>query len=253
MIINNINPVLFKIGFLQIRYYGLIYALGFVLAYFFLRYQIKKGRLTLDNKQLDDLLFYLLIGVVMGSRLFYAIFYSPYLMFTDFLGLFRIWEGGLAFHGGLIGAVIAVYLFSKKYKIKIYDILDAIVVPGILGLALGRIANYTNHELYGYVTNVPWCVMFTDVIGCRHPYQIYAGITHLIVFGILWFSYSRQKIKGTTFWNFVLFYGIFRFITDFFKVEDKFFGMGVGQIASIAMIGIASYILLKKIIKEKEN
>lgn len=244
MITNTIDPILFKLGALEIRYYGIIYALGFVIAYLFMAHYIKKGKVkNMNTKKLDDLILYLLIGVVVGSRLFYTIFYPPYLLFTAPLSALKVWEGGLAFHGGLIGVVLVIYLFSKKHKVKKMEILDALVIPTSLALAFGRIANFTNHELYGYVTNVPWCVNFKGVIGCRHPYQIYAFITHILLFGILILIYKNQKRIGTTFWNFVLFYGVFRFITDFFKVEQKFIGLGIGQIMSLVMIGLSIYLL----------
>ena len=255
MIINNINPVITKIGSLEIRYYGIIFALGFVIGYFFLRHYIKNGRLkNVSTKKLDDLILYLIIGGVAGARLFYAIFYPPYLLFTSPLEIFMVWQGGLAFHGGLIGAIIAVYLFARKNKLKTLALFDALVIPAALGLAFGRIANYTNHELYGPITSLPWCVVFKTVEGCRHPYQIYASITHFLTFLILLVVYKKSKKDGTTFWSFILTYGIFRFITDLFKVELKFFGLGIGQLVSIIMIIIGILALLDKLpFKKKER
>jgi phosphatidylglycerol:prolipoprotein diacylglycerol transferase len=237
MIVNNIDPVLTKIGSLEIRYYGIIFALGFVVSYLFLRYYIKKGRLkNLTIKKLDDLILYLIIGIIAGSRIFYTIFYPPYLLFTNPLEIFMIWQGGLAFHGGLIGAIIAIYIFAKKNKLKFLALFDALVIPASLGLAFGRLANYTNHELYGPVTSLPWCVVFKTVEGCRHPYQIYASITHFLTFLILLLIYSKKKKDGTTFWSFILTYGVVRLITDFFKVELKILSLGIGQWASLIMI-----------------
>ena len=120
MFVNNINPILFQIGFLQIRYYGIIYALGFVIAYFFMRHFVKKGRMPgLTLKKLEDLIFYLIIGVIIGARLFDFIFYNPSVFWTEPLEIFRIWHGGLSFHGGLIGAVIATWIFAKRNKIRL--------------------------------------------------------------------------------------------------------------------------------------
>lgn len=242
MFVNNINPTLFKIGIFQIRYYGIIYALGFIIAYFFLRYYIKKGRLKdITVHQLEDFMLYLLIGVVAGARLFEFIFYHPGTFWTDPLEILKVWHGGLSFHGGLIGAIISILIFSKRYKIKWTGLLDALVVPTSLALAFGRIANFTNQELYGTVTNVPWCVQFTAVDNlCRHPYQIYASLTHLLAFAILIFIYKYQKKEGTAFWSFVLLYGGLRVITDFFRVEDR----AIGQILSLIMFITALAVLL---------
>ncbi|MBD3164798.1 prolipoprotein diacylglyceryl transferase [Candidatus Woesearchaeota archaeon] len=245
MFINNIDPVLFKIGMFEIRYYGLIFVLGFIISYFFLVYFIKKGKLELKVKKLDDLFLYLVLGIVIGARLFYVFFYSPEMLFAP-ASILRVWEGGLAFHGGLIGAIVAVIFFSRRNKIKVIQVFDALAVPASLSLAFGRIANFTNHELYGYVTNVPWCVVFRTADGCRHPYQLYAFLSHLIMFSIIIYVYNRQRKEGSSFWAFILVYGAFRFLTDFFKIEYKYFGLGIGQIASIIMVGLALYAIIKK-------
>src|SRR3989344_8231110 len=247
MFINSIDPVLLHLGPLEVRYYGIIYALGFVIAYLFLRKWSKEGKLPLDAKQIDDLLVYLLVGVVAGARFFEIVFYRPWLFWTDPLEIFMVWHGGLSFHGGLIGAIVSMWLFTRRRKIHMMPLFDALVVPAILGLALGRIANFTNSELFGPATNVPWCVVFTsaDMI-CRHPYQIYAMLSHLLLFFILLYVYKKQKKEGTTFWSFILGYGILRFITDFWKVETKFFGFGMGQILSVAMVVIGLIALWKR-------
>ena len=247
MFTNTINPILFKIGIFEIRYYGIIYSLGFIITYFFLRYYKKKGKLGVINiKKLDDLILYLLIGVVVGARIFSFVFYSPSTFWTNPLEILKIWHGGLSFHGGLIGAVIVLILYSRKHKIKMISILDAIAIPTSLALALGRIANFTNQELYGTLSNLPWCVNFITAEGCRHPYQIYATISHIILFVILIYVYKKQEKEGTCFWNFVLFYGLFRFVTDFVREEAKIFGIGMGQFLSLIMALVAIYILIRK-------
>jgi phosphatidylglycerol---prolipoprotein diacylglyceryl transferase len=248
MIVNNINPVLFKLGFLEIRYYGIIYAMGFIIAYLFLRGYIKKGILKgMSVEKLEDLIFYLILGVVIGARIFNFIFYEPVAFLNDPLKILKIWEGGLSFHGGLIGAIVSIYLFSMKNKIKILTILDSLVVPASLALALGRIANFTNHELYGTVTNATWCVEFLTAYGCRHPYQIYASISHLVMFVILIFVYKKQKKEGTTFFSFVLIYGLFRIFTDIWRAEDKIFigVLSTGQMLSVIMVIAGGIILLR--------
>ena len=247
MFTNTINPIIYKIGIFEIRYYGIIYALGFIIAYFFLRHYIKKGKLkTIDEKGLDDFILYLLIGVVVGARVFNFIFYHPHIFWTDPLEILKLWHGGMSFHGGLIGAVIVIFIFSRKYNASMIPIIDAIAIPASIALALGRIANFTNSELYGTITSLPWCVNFINVIGCRHPYQIYAAISHIIMFFILFKIYNKQKKNGTTFWSFILLYGAFRFITDFVREEVKIIGISTGQLLSISMVIVATIILIKR-------
>jgi phosphatidylglycerol---prolipoprotein diacylglyceryl transferase len=253
MFVDNINPVLLKIGSLEIRYYGIIYALGFMLTYIFLRYYIRKEKITnLNEKQLDDLMIYIIIGVVVGARFLYFVFYSPFTFFTNPFEVFIIWHGGLSFHGGLIGVILALILFSRKLKVNFMQIADAITIPASLGLALGRIANFTNQELYGTITNVPWCVKFTTSEGCRHPYQLYASLSHFIMFFILFLIYKNQKKEGTTFWSFVFFYGLFRFITDFWREEIIItFGLNEGQLLCLVMIAVSSVLIIKRKLNKK--
>ncbi len=246
MIINTIDPVLFSLGPLQIRYYGVIYALGFILAYLFLTYAIRKGRITLTNKDLDDLFLHLIIGVVVGARLFHFIFYQPQTILNDPLEMLFIWHGGLSFHGGLVGAGLALYFFSRKKKISWISLADALGVPAALALALGRIANFTNHELYGQVTNVPWCVVFATAEGCRHPYQIYAALSHLLLFAVLLYVYFRQRRNGLTLWTFVFLYGALRFLTDFFRDDPRLLGISMGQFLSLVMALVGGYVLVKR-------
>src|SRR3989338_3486819 len=211
MFINSIDPVLLHLWPLEVRYYCIIYALGFVISYLFLRKWSKEGKLPLDAKQIDDLLVYLLVGVVAGARFFEIVFYRPWLFWTDPLEILIVWHGGLSFHGGLFGAIVAALNFTRRRELNLMQLCDALVIPAILGLALGRIANFTNSELFGPATNVPWCVVFTSVdMLCRHPYQIYASISHFLLFVVLLFVHKRQKKEGTTFWSFVLGYGILR-------------------------------------------
>ncbi|MDO8480976.1 MAG: prolipoprotein diacylglyceryl transferase [Nanoarchaeota archaeon] len=253
MFVNSIDPVIVHLGPFEVRYYGIIYAFGFVITYLFLRKWSKEGRLALNENQLDSLLTWLLVGVVAGARFFEFVFYNPSVFWTDPLEILKVWHGGLSFHGGLIGATAAIWMFSRKHKISMLKLLDAIAIPAILGLALGRIANFTNQELVGPIANVPWCVVFTAVDDtCRHPYQIYASISHLILFFILLKIYKKQTKEGTTFWSFVTGYGVLRFITDFWRVDPRIYGISMGQFLSamMAIVGSIYRVRLKK--KNKE-
>ena len=242
MFTNSLNPVLIHLGPLEIRYYGIIYALGFILAYYMMRSYARKGKLKMSEKQVEDYITYLLIGIVAGARILDFVFYHPSVFWTDPLEILKIWHGGLSFHGGLIGGMAATYLFSRKHAIPFYTITDVVVVPASIALALGRIANFINQELVGTVSNAAWCVRYTLVDDlCRHPYQIYASISHFIMFGLVKNAYEKSNTPGKTFWSFVLVYGVFRFLIDFFREDPRLFGISMGQFLSLAMVIIGLF------------
>lgn len=250
---HNINPVLLKIGIFEIRYYGLIFVLSFLIAYFILVYLAKERKLKLNKEDIADLILYLIISIVIGSRLFYVIFYNLKFYLSNPLQIFAVWHGGLSFHGGLIGAIIGALFFCKKKKISFYEIADIVVIPAALGLALGRIGNFINGELYGRITNLPWAVKFKDAEGFRHPSQLYESLKNFIILGILWFIRNKNLPKGFLFWSFVTMYSCLRFFVEFFREPDMQLGfiiynLTMGQILCIItfFIGIYSLFRLKK-------
>jgi len=248
MFINNINPILVSIGPLSIRYYGLVYALGFLMGYFFLRYAVKHKKLKLTEDQVDIYIIWLIIGSILMARLFEVFIYNLPQYINNLSEAFRIWDGGLSFQGGIVGAIIVTTIFCKKYKIQFYDIADLLVIPTTLTLFFGKLANYTNSELYGKITTVPWCVVFEKVDNyCRHPTQIYEAITVLILLGILLanYNYNKKSKKGTTFWIFILGYSILRFAITFLRDEPQYAGLNVGQWLSIITIIVAGIFLWK--------
>ena len=257
MFFHNINPVLFEIGPLQIRYYGLFYALGFVIAYLTLPYLARIKGLKITKDDVADFLIYMIIGVVLGARLIYVIFYNLPYYIQNPSEIIVLWHGGLSFHGGLFGAFIAGYLFCKKKKIDFYDMADIAVVPVALALALGRIGNFINAELYGRITGVPWCVdystnKFVENLpgGCRHPSQIYESIKNLVIFAALWFIKDKKLPKGFMFWSFVTLYGLLRTIMEFFREPDGQIGfifnyLTMGQLLSIPLFLAGCYMLFK--------
>ncbi|MBU0615427.1 MAG: prolipoprotein diacylglyceryl transferase [Nanoarchaeota archaeon] len=258
MFVHDINPVLFAIGPFEIRYYGIIYALGFVIAYFMLRYFVKTKRIRLTNKDIDDFIFYQVVGIVFGARLAYVLFYNLSYYITKPLEALAFWSGGLSFHGGLIGGGSAAWLFCRKKNIKFYKLVDLLVIPAALGLCLGRIGNFLNGELVGRVTDVPWAVKFKGYDGYRHPSQIYESIKNLIIFATLWVLKDKKigdkKLPdGFLFWLFVIMYSMLRFIVEFWREPDSqlgfiFAGITMGQILSLATlcIGLVFMIRLKK-------
>ncbi|MBT5021564.1 prolipoprotein diacylglyceryl transferase [Candidatus Woesearchaeota archaeon] len=263
----NFDPAVFRIGAFELRWYSLIYILGFVIAYLWLRYiGNKKWIKEFDHKTAEDFLLYLMIGVIVGSRLFEFIFYMPSVLLSDPLEIFRIWHGGMSFHGGLIGTFIAVGIFCWKHKIKFWKILDAISIVAIGSLMLGRLGNLVNGELIGTKFNGAWCAVYVGYDSvCRHPYAVYAFISHLILvvwLGVLiYLNRDRLKTFFGSKWlsiNFLIGYGVLRIIVDFFKLDNMLWGIRTGQWLSIFMIiaGIAliiSHIFLKKAKKDRKT
>jgi len=236
-----IDPVFLDLGFMQIRYYGLVYVLAFFLVYYALRK--KKHELNLDNKKIDTITLWLFVGMIVGSRIV-ALLSQNLVLLKDPLVFFRVWEGGMSFFGGLIGALIVAYYLFKKYNINFYKVANEVVLPISFILILGRLANFVNQELVGKITDVSWCFNFVNEIGCRHPYQLYSAFLHLILFVVLLFVYKKWKEK--TFWSFIFGYGVLRFITEFYRAESLIWGITLWQYLSIIMVIIGVYYLIKK-------
>jgi len=251
MFYHNINPVLLHLGPFEIRYYGLVYAIGFLAIYFLFRWLAKKGEIknfSLDKA--DVMTLYLIIGTIVGARLLLFVFYYPKTLITNPLEIFMIWNGGMSFHGGIIGGIIASLIFCKRHKVNFYKLADFTVLPLSFFLIFGRIANFINGELVGIKTNVPWCVVFKDYDGCRHPSQLYEAAKNLVIFislSILYFSKDiKKKLKdGIIFWLFVLMYGVLRFIITFWRDDPRYFGLSMGQYLCIAMVIVSIYFLFR--------
>ena len=257
MFYHNINPVLLGIGPFQIRYYGLIYALGFVIAYFLISHLAKKKALNITKDDVADLIIYLIVGVISGARIAYVLFYNlPFYLQNPFEAI-AVWHGGLSFHGGFLGAIIATYIFCRRKKIEFYDLADIVVVPVALALALGRIGNFINAELYGRITNVSWCIdysknKFVENLpnGCRHPSQIYESLKNFLIFAALWLIKDKKLPKGLMFWSFVTLYGLFRTLIEFFRAPDEQVGFifnyfTMGQLLSFPLFLVGAAMVLK--------
>ena len=250
MFYHNINPVLAEIGPLQIRYYGLFYALGFIIAYFLIAYLARKKELPLTKDDVADFIIYQVIGVVLGARIIYVLFYNPVFYINSPFEIIALWHGGLSFHGGLVGAVIATYVFCRKKKVEFYDIADITVVPVALGLALGRIGNFINAELYGRITDVSWCIDYSNnqyvkdlPQGCRHPSQIYESFKNFFIFAALWLIKDKKLPKGFMFWTFVALYGLLRTIVEFFRSPDEQLGFVLGPLAMGQLLSIPLFLI----------
>ena len=241
MFTHNFDPAFLSFGSFEIRYYGLVWVLGFLLVYYFLNKARKEERLEISKDNLESYMLYLILGVFFGARLFHVIFSEPSFYFSNPLKIFAFWEGGVAFHGGLVGALLVSYYFVKKHSISLLKLGDVIVVPMVLVLALGRITNFINGELYGVATDVSWCVNFPNISECRHPTQLYESLANFFIFGILFLNKKRKE--GTIFWMFVLLMGVTRFLISFLRVDVKFLSLSDGQYFSLVMIIIGVYFL----------
>ena len=250
-----IDPILIEYGPLRVSWYGLMYVFGFLIAYCLVLYQIRRKNFGLSKPEIENLFFYLIIGLAVGARLGYVVFYNLGMYFQDPLEIFAIWHGGMSFHGGLIGLVIVGILFSRKNKKSFWKLADLLTVTAPIGLALGRIGNFINGELYGRVTQVPWGMVFPSGGPLpRHPSQLYeSALEGFLLFAILWRLKDKKIPEGGILPLFLIFYGIFRFFIEFFREPDAQLGFvlgpfSMGQILCFLMIlgGVALYGFLKK-------
>lgn len=236
-----IDPVIFSIGFLKIRWYGLMYVIGFVIAWILARRRAQTEWSVIRPEQVDDLIFYCMLGVIVGGRLGYVIFYGTEYLLADPLYIVKITEGGMSFHGGLVGVMLAMYLFARKLKVPTLAIWDFVAPLAPLGLFFGRIGNFINGELWGKPTDVPWAFKVGGEV--LHPSMLYEAVLEgLVLFVILWVYTSRPRPMMTTAGLFLASYGAFRFLVEFVRVPDAHLGylafgwVTMGQVLSLPMI-----------------
>lgn len=247
------DPVAIYLGPLSIRWYGLMYLLGFLLFLLLGRYRIKRNPQALfNNAMLDDLLFYGMLGVILGGRLGHVLFYQFGYYLQQPLEILAVWKGGMSFHGGLIGVMIAMTLIAHKYKMQWIAVTDFIAPLGPLGLGAGRIGNFINGELWGRTTDVPWGMIFPNVDTLpRHPSQLYEFVLEgILLFALLWFYSAKPRPVGSVTGLFLIGYGIFRSTAEFFREpEDGFMGVmtlgiSMGQWLSLPMIVAGIWLLI---------
>jgi phosphatidylglycerol:prolipoprotein diacylglycerol transferase len=246
------DPVALEIGPLAIRWYGLMYLVGFALVWAAGRYRIKTRPDSIwSAKDLDDALFYGILGTILGGRLGYILFYKPGDYLAEPWRVFYVWEGGMSFHGGLIGVVFAMWLFARTRKQDWIRVTDFIAPLVPLALAAGRLGNFINAELWGRPTNVPWAMVFPNVDGVpRHPSQLYElALEGVVLFLLLWWFSSRPRPRGATSGLFLLGYGVFRFAVEYTREPDSYLGLlalgfSMGQWLSIPMIALGIGLLL---------
>lgn len=253
-----IDPVAIHIGSWGIRWYGLAYLVGFLWVYYMSKYSLKNSNHTINDKQYEALITNLMLALLLGGRVGYILFYQFFEFIRDPIILFKIWQGGMSFHGACLGVVFAVYWQTKNMHISFFEVTD-IILPWVpLGIGLGRLANFINGELWGRPTDVAWGMVFPWVdMQARHPSQLYEflleGVILSVVMYIFWCN-NRLKTGQLTA-IFLFFYGLFRFFVEIFREPDAQIGLffsyiSLGQILSVPMILLGGYFFYKSAIKK---
>jgi phosphatidylglycerol:prolipoprotein diacylglycerol transferase len=266
MYIHNLDPIIINFGFLEIRWYSLAYIFGIFLGFYYAKYVIKKSwyRENINVQVLDNFLIYLILGIILGGRLGYILFYNFYYYYQNPLEIFFLWRGGMSFHGGAIGVLIASIIFAKKNNVKILVLTDIVVCATPIGIFLGRIANFINGELYGKKTFSDYGVIFPIIdMEPRHPSQLYEAILEgLILFFLLniILKFKKKLFNGELSCYFLIFYSIFRIISELFREPDKhigyiIFNISLGMIISFSLLifGIIAFKIIKNESFRKTN
>ena len=245
-----ISPILFEFGPIAIRWYSLAYIVGFIFAWKYIQYLSRQKGLfnvkhNIQPKNVDDLIFYGILGLILGARLGYVIFYNPLYYLSDPLKTLYVWEGGLSFHGGLLGIILTIYLFAKKRDFSFLTISDLVCASAPVGIFFGRISNFINAELYGRPTDIFIGVIFPNTNGLhRHPSQIYEalfeGLIIFVILNIMIHKYKKLKHSGFISGMFLTLYSIFRFIIEFTREPDVQVGyffnyLTMGMLLSLPM------------------
>jgi len=246
-----------RVGPLALRWYGLMYLIGYIVGIWLARRRVRRGLVPFDAKAIDNLVMYLVIGMLIGARLVYVLVYDPAAYATHPLRALAIWEGGLSFHGAVLGMGIAIVIFSRRYHLPFWTVADTFALAGTPGLFFGRLGNFINGELYGRPTNVPWAMIFpTDRRHLpRHPSQLYEAVSEgLLLFFVLW-TLERFAVRGGWYrpgllsGAFLIGYGVIRFLLEFTRQPDPQLGfvigpLSMGQVLSSLMILAGAVILI---------
>ena len=249
----NIDPIALDLGVLQIRWYGLSYVAGILIAWWLLKKRALFPHWRFSDEQVGDLIFYAMIGIIVGGRLGSIIFYNFDYYLQHPIEIFYIHQGGMAFHGGLIGVIVAMAIFARKHNHKFFQITDFIAPTVPVGLFTGRIANFINGELWGAPSNLPWAMIFPaeEAGGIpRHPSQLYEALLEgVVLFLLLWFFSKQPRPLGSISGLFLFAYGLFRFLVEFVREPDSQLGylafgwVTMGQVLSLPMIIIGLFLL----------
>jgi phosphatidylglycerol---prolipoprotein diacylglyceryl transferase len=249
---HNINPIALDFGFFQIRWYGLAYAISFLFGFLWLHLLAKNKHISLNAVEVENFLFATIVGVLLGGRLGYFLFYNFSQIFS--LEIFKIWNGGMSFHGGFLGALIGIFYFARKNQKSFFELTDLIAIPIAIGLMLGRIANFINGNLFGRPTNTDFGVIFAIDKIPRYPSQLYEAAKNFLIAGILFFTFAKKPPRGLISFLFATFYGAGRIIVELFWREPLngfILGLPRGAFFSVpillvGMIGVVKSLKAKK-------
>jgi phosphatidylglycerol:prolipoprotein diacylglycerol transferase len=249
----HLSPVALNLGIFQIRWYSLSYIAGILIGWWYLTKLIDQPGSPMARRHADDFVFYATLGIILGGRIFYVIFYDPWMLKTP-LQILKLWDGGMSFHGGAFGVVAAVWWLAKRNGLSMLRFLDYVACCGPFGLFFGRLANFVNGELWGRESNVPWAIIFPDAgPDPRHPSQLYeAGLEGLLLFAILWWLFWRTSARykpGLLLGVFLVGYGSARFFVEFFREPDRqlgllSWGLSMGQSLSAPMVVVGLWFIL---------
>ena len=256
-----LDPVALDLGFFELRWYSLAYLAGIFIGYWYLLKLIKQPGSPMARRHADDLVFYAALGIILGGRVGYVLFYNLSYYLQNPLDILRLWDGGMSFHGGMIGTVLGILYLSRKEKLQWLRVHDYVACCVPFGLFFGRVANFVNHELWGAPTSVPWGVRFPEIIDgmlvvgpARHPTQVYEAILEgIVLFVILWWMFWKTQARyepGKLVGAFTLFYGLFRFLIEFVREPDAQLvgfanstGLHMGQWLSLPMIVLGAWLM----------
>ena len=261
--LHDIDPIALQLGPLAIHWYGLTYLIAFALAYWLGTRRLRAGRLPVSEQAFSDLMFYGMVGVVAGGRIGYMLFYGYAKLIADPLSFFRVWEGGMSFHGGLLGVMLATWWWSRKHRLHVFDTLDFVAPLVPTGLFSVRIGNFVGGELWGRISDVPWAMIFPNALPqqhsievlrdmqasgaldglARHPTQLYeAGLEGVTMFLLLWWFSNRPRPRYAVAGMFALLYGVFRFAVEFLREPDAHIGfiafdwLTMGMLLSLPLV-----------------
>ncbi|MBN8727496.1 MAG: prolipoprotein diacylglyceryl transferase [Xanthomonadales bacterium] len=268
----DIDPIAFSLGPVQVHWYGIMYLLAFGIAWWLGQRRVAAGRLPVTRDQFSDLAFYLMLGVILGGRIGYMLFYDTAELVRNPLSLVRVWEGGMSFHGGLLGVLIAGWWWSRRHAIHFFDTIDFIAPLVPIGLGLGRLGNFIGGELWGRHTELPWGMIFPralDYLGksrdelhamylagqlngeARHPSQLYEFFLEgVVLFAVLWIYSRKPRPRYAVSGLFALLYGIFRFSVEFVRQPDAQLGflafdwLTMGQVLSLPLVAVGVGLLI---------
>lgn len=250
LVFPSIDPVIFELGPLSVRWYGMMYLVGFIAAYLLAHKRLSNTNWS--KEQLSDLLFWSFVGVIVGGRVGYVFFYQFGMFLDNPLYLFKVWTGGMSFHGGLLGVLTALFWQAKRMGATFLQVGDFVAPLVPIGLGAGRIGNFLNAELWGRTTDVPWAIIFPNAGNvARHPSQLYEfALEGVVLFIILWLYSAKPKPTGSVGGVFLLGYGSFRFFVEYFREPDAHIGLyqlglSQGQLLCIPMIVLGVFLVVR--------